>query len=171
MGWQGKACLLEQYTFGMYPEGLPLRQKRVSIYDVCRDGELGGVGLYITLNGDCSGARSSNRGQQGRVGGNECSVKLPSTSSNCCDEAASSNWRNVVLVMRRCVRVVPGDKIVLRSDVHTGDSKRPTYQVSVSLMAAQSGRERLLDSVKFGVPELYPTEEARQAFSMRAPLL
>ena len=144
---QGESCLLEEYTFSSL-KGLPPRQLRSNTCRVVRGGELAGIGLYVTLHGQQVGAS-----------------KTPSTSSNHCHARASSNWRNIVIVLRRCVRVEPGDLVLLRSDVQTGDKKRPTYQLCVSLIEKGSARERLLDAVQFGVPELYPTEAATKRFT------
>lgn len=117
-----------------------------------------------------------------------CSRRLPTPlclHEPGCDDRASINWRNVVVVLRRSAGVSPGevrgpqqlplccaarassrfvahppdagDVIVVRTRAHTGSSPRPTYYLSVSL-AADGEAERLLDAVHFSVDALFPQE-------------
>ena len=85
---------------------------------------------------------------------------------------ASSNWSNVVVLLRRSAPVRKGDTIVVHSTSTTGCANaatcnacelcmKPRYAMRVCLECRGGGGESVeLDSVEWGLAELYPDRDA-----------
>ena len=191
--------------------GLPPVQERTSRFAVGRDGELGGICLYVVLGaagsssaGGSSAAAPTSPGRGGarsaagatppsKWGDHEavsCGAATLWTSSNMDDgvidgesgksTTASSNWSNVVVLLRRSAPVREGDTIVVHSTSTTGCANaatcnacelcmKPRYAMRVCLECRGGGGESVeLDSVEWGLAELYPDRDALSTIARSA---
>ena len=208
----GDTASLEEFDFRDRVAGLPPVQERTSRFEVERDGELGGICLYVVLGaagssssagGSSSSAAPTSPGRGGarsaagatppsKWGDHEavsCGAATLWTSSNMDDgvidgngksTTASSNWSNVVVLLRRSAPVREGDTIVVHSTSTTGCANaatcnacelcmKPRYAMRVCLECRGGGGESIeLDSVEWGLAELYPDRDALSTIARSA---